>query len=87
MKLFHVGATAMGQPTLHTPSLPAALRAVRTGDGHELQVRRALNLAAARIEELEDQLLKLAAGLQKVEARGMAERVGVARRAVRRRSR
>ena len=50
------------QPT----PLPTQLRALRVGMDDTLHVRRTVQLAAAKIEDLEDQVAHLAAELRRV---------------------
>ena len=45
-------------------SLPAQLRTLRVGSDDTLRIRRTVQLAAARIEDLEDQVAHLAAALR-----------------------
>lgn len=48
--------------------LPARLRALRIGADDALQVRRTVHLAAAKIEDLEDQVARLADALRQADA-------------------
>lgn len=50
--------------TIETNPLPTTLRALRVGLDDDLYVRRTVHLAASKIEDLEEQVARLAAELQ-----------------------
>lgn len=52
--------------SIQSAPLPTQLRALRVGMDDSLRVRRTVQLAAAKIEDLEDQVARLAAELHRV---------------------
>lgn len=53
----------MSQSVASNP-LPTTLRALRVGHDDDMYVRRTVHLAAAKIEDLEEQVARLAAELE-----------------------
>ena len=56
--------------TLQTNHLPATLRALRVGLDDDLHIRRTVHLAAAKIEDLQEQVVRLMRQLAEPEASG-----------------
>lgn len=59
--------------------LPTQLRALRVGMDDSVLIRRTVHLAAAKIEDLEDQIARLAAELRRSSAGEPRRRTGRAR--------
>jgi hypothetical protein len=49
---------------LQTNNLPTSLRALRVGLDDDMHVRRTVHLAAAKIEDLQEQVTRLASALE-----------------------
>lgn len=56
--------------TLQSNHLPASLRALRIGLDSDAHIRRTIHLAAAKIEELQEQVARLARALEAAGWRG-----------------
>ena len=58
---------------LQTNNLPTSLRALRVGLDDDVHVRRTVHLAAAKIEDLQEQVTRLAMALEATgQGRGIA---------------
>ena len=49
---------------LQTSNLPGSLRALRVGLDDDVHIRRTVHLAAAKIEDLQEQVTRLASALE-----------------------
>jgi hypothetical protein len=49
---------------LQTNDLPASLRALRVGQDDDVHIRRTIHLAAAKIEDLQEQVARLVTALE-----------------------
>ncbi len=56
--------------SIQSASLPNQLRTLRVGSDNTLQIRRTVQLAAAKIEDLEDQVARLAEELRRTSPTG-----------------
>jgi len=61
--------------TLQTSHLPTSLRALRVGLDDDVHIRRTLHLAAAKIEDLQEQVTRLVSALEATGQDGGGERL------------
>lgn len=66
----------MSQTLLRPTHLPTSLRALRVGLDDDVHIRRTVHLAAAKIEDLQDQVTRLATALEAAGQDGDGERRG-----------